>query len=293
MMRLTFPSAAERFQDDNGPAVLTPHYPFDDRLEFPSQPPLDDAGWLIKAGIASHHVTFGSRKGLEGFSAKDLHLFAEDDWYGECFSVLTAHHWMVNGDFSRDLLARLQEVEGRDVQDRVRKKYSIGFSEGDDTWETFLYELAAKHFTPPLSRLWYAANMLSLFYIHRDDLRLGYLWCEYHMRMRYEPFALKHMELVEKNRESGKQGGQGDKKKERYTALNELALKRIHEIAFAKDRDCVRVARQLAGRYDKEHPDNPLFSVKGKTLSPTWFEEWLDHFREIVRKAQLNQHIVR
>ncbi len=73
-------------------------------------------------------------------------------------------------------------------------------------------ELAAKHFSEPLSRLWYVANMMSLYYAHYDDMRFGYLWSEYRTKMRYELFALKHLKMAEKNRESGQKGGQADKK---------------------------------------------------------------------------------
>jgi hypothetical protein len=283
-MKLMFPSLADKFANDNGPSVLFPYYPFDDRLEFPAQSPVDDAGFLIKNGIASHNVDIGARAGTEGFAARKLLLFAEDDWYGECFSVLSAHGWMTDGDLSHELLVRLQAIEGVDIRERVKDLFSFGFEDGDRTWEIYLYELAATHFTKPLSRLWYAANMLSLYYIHRDDLRLGYLWCEYHMRMRYELIALKHIEMTEKNRESGMKGGQADKRRKRYDVLDRLARHNFKAMAFASDKEMVRIAKSLAAEYDAQAPE-PLFTVGHKALSSKWYDDWASHFRLLAKSS--------
>lgn len=285
-MKVLFPDKVHLYADNDGPAVMFPYYPFDDRLEFPAQSTTEDVGFLIKAGIVSHSVDFSARaSALGGFPATKLMLFAEDDWYAECFSVLTAHGWMVNGDIPRELIDRLEAIEGKGIYERVKTQLSIGFADGDDTWEIFLYELAATHFAPPLSRLWYAANMLSLYYIHRDDMRTGYLWCEYHMRMRYELFALKHIEMTEKNRESGMKGGQADKKRERYQVLDKLAGQRFKVMAFASDREFIRLAKAMAAEYDSK-AETTLFTVGGKPLSIKWYDEWASHFRSMARRAE-------
>lgn len=274
--------------------ILVPFHKPDEKMRFPGEPRLEDAGVFVKSGIAQHqiwsrvngHVLDFGQANMPGFSATQIDdIFVEDSWYGECFGVLDAHGWTKAGSLDSDLLQRVKDVEGEEIESEARKRFG-------NEWQPYILEIAAKHFAEPLSRLWYAANMESLYYCHHDDIRLGYLWCEYRMKMRYELFALKHLEVLEKNRESGQKGGQGDKKKERYTTLDSLALARVHDLAFAKDKDCIRIARQLAAKYDREHPDNPLFSMKHRALSQAWFDDWLQHFRELVRKAQLNQHIV-
>lgn len=285
-MKELFPGKEHLYADNDSPAVLFPYYPFDDRLEFPAQSTTEDVGFLIKAGIVSHSVDFSDRpSALGGFPATKLMLFAEDDWYGECFSVLTAHGWMVNGNIPSELIERLESVEGEGIYERVKDQLSSGFETGDDSWEVYLYELAATHFSPPLSRLWYAANMLSLFYVHHDDMRTGYLWCEYHMRMRYELFALKHIEMTEKNRESGMKGGQAEKKRERYQILDRLAGQKFKVMAFASDREFIRIAKSMAADYDSK-ADSPLFTVGGKSLSKKWYDEWASHFRSVARGTE-------
>lgn len=281
-MKEMFPGRDD-LRDDGTDAVLFPYYPFDDRLEFPAQSTTEDVGFLIKAGIVSHNVDYSARtSAFGGFPATKLVLFAEDDWFGECFSVLTAHGWLVNGTIPKEIIRKLESVEGEGIYERVKSQLSIGFNDGDDTWEVYLYELAATHFAAPLSRLWYAANMLSLFYVHHDDLRTGYLWCEYQMRMRYELFALKHIEMTEKNRESGMKGGQADKKRERYQVLDRLAGQKFKVMAFASDREFIRLAKSMAVEYDSK-AETPLFTVGGKPLSTKWYDEWASHFRSIAK----------
>lgn len=280
-----------QYLENDSRTILMPYYPPDDKLDFPGGPKLDDCGWLVQSGIAQHSVPgrepprpSEERSNLaKGFAATQLNVFSEMDWYGECFGVLEAHGWTEHGTISVDLLKRLMEVEGPDIVDEAREKFGGSKPDDDNTWKAYLLELAATHFTEPLSRVWYAANMQSLFYCRYDDLRLGYLWAEYLMKMRAELFALKHIEMTERNRENGLKGGQSDKKLERYQVLNRLARQQhFKELAFASDRDGIRVARKIAAEYDKG-ADTPLFTVRGKDLSKDWYGEWLGQFRHMAR----------
>ena len=45
--------------------------------------------------------------------------------------------------------------------------------------------------TEPLSRLWYAANILALIYVYRDDFKAGYLYGEYRQRLWSEADILR------------------------------------------------------------------------------------------------------
>jgi len=272
----------ETAEDD----ILHPVFPLDPKLEFPSSPPLEDAGIFVKSGIAQHTVWTRSNgnappftfPNFKGFSAIQLALFTEDDWYGECFQVLEAHGWTKCGDLVDSLLAKVIDAEGVDTIEAAKTKYGT-------EWTSYILELAARHFTEPLSRLWYVANMKSLYYCHYDDLRLGYLWCEYRVKMRYELFALKHIEVTEKNRESGLKGGQADKRRARYDTLNSLALKRMDSMLVASDRERLRTAKAMAREYDAK-TDEPLFSNGLKPLSDSWYRDWISHFLVSLRNTK-------
>lgn len=278
LTKMIRPDQADDPREDDGPDFLIPCSEPDDYVDFPGTVPLDDAGFLIKAGIATHSVDrigFETRKNSLGLSARQLGVFSELDWYGECFSVLEAHGWTDHGNVLPSLIEKVAAAEGRDLVPEMKARFG-------NEWQPAFLEVAAVHLAEPLSRLWYVCNMMALYYIHQDDMRVGYLWCEYQMRKRYELFALKHIELTEKNRESGLKGGQGDKKQQRYAVLNRLANDRFKDIAFASDREGIRLAKRLAADHDAKSGDN-LFSVNGKVLSSQWFGEWLDQFRLLAR----------
>ncbi|PYE88779.1 hypothetical protein [Phyllobacterium leguminum] len=109
------------------------------------------------------------------------------------------------------------------------------------------------------------------------------------LRKPYEDYAVKKLEEIEKNRANGKNGGQSNRqlKIERHKVLNRLALAHKEDFAFTTDKACIQKAKQLAAAYDKnKDADSRLFTVKGKHLSPEWYEEWLSQFRAVARKVQ-------
>ena len=268
---------------DGDEVVLMPVLPPDDKKAFPGLPPFEGFGPFLKAGISQHLFdstnlpdVWTDGQATEKFTARNLLVLDELNWHGECFGVLEAHGWTERGHLKQEMIERIVEAEGdADLVSKAKVEYG-------ENYETYLEELAAKHFAPPLSRLWYVANMMALYYCHYDDMRFGYLWAEYQIKMRAEIFALKHIELIERNRESGMKGGQADKKIERYSVLDQLGRRRFKELAFASDRDGVRVAKRIAADHDK-NADTPLFRVNGKDLSRNWYSDWLAHFRQIAR----------
>lgn len=267
---------------------LHPYFPPDDKLEFPGSPELVDCGLFVESGIARHSVWARVQKGdktvmlprpanEKGFTATQIDsIFPTDDWYGECFQVLENHGWTQSGRLSFDLLRRVEEAEGVDFVAAAKERFG-------DNWEARVLELASARFTEPLSRLWYAANLQALYYCHEDDVRLGYLWCEYRMKMRFEVLVLKQIEVTEKNRSNAKKGGRGPEKRERYSTLKRLVYPQRVSVLVAKDKEALRIVRQIAAAHDKT-ADEKLFHVAGgsKLLSPGWFDEWLDEFRREV-----------
>lgn len=276
--------AALDFEDDA--EHLLPVVAPDNGLEFPANPDLEDAGLIVRAGIASHGVDPAKRNlpatlsfdaPLPGFSALALATEMPDgfDWYAACMKVITAHGWADGGGPTDKVLRIVAEAEPEWFADLTARE--------DEHWPLLVYEKAATYTVTPLSRLWYAANMLSLYYVHEEDILVGFLWSEYRMRLRYEQPALRHLGVVEKNRENGLKGGQGDKKQERYRTLNGLAISRLNDIAFVSDGEAARSARRWAADYDKGVAE-PLFLERGKPLSRAWYDEWLAQFRPIARK---------
>lgn len=279
-------------------SILMPVRTADDKLEFPGGATIEGFGPYLKSGISQHRIGFFDHLASGGtalwttvesldkpmppptqVTARELDVFEEDNWYGECFYVLTAHGWFgKGGGLSADLIERTIEAEANPslVAD-------AGEQFGDNA-ESYLLEVAAKHFTAPLSRLWYAANMMSLYYAHGDDMRLGYFWAEYQIKMRAELFALKHIQNTERNRENGAKGGQAARKHERYQVLDQLMTARVRDFFTADDRGRVRLAKALAAGHDKGATD-PLFWERGKDLRSAWYQEWVDHFRHQIARS--------
>lgn len=199
-----------------GVKVLLPYRPPDDKREFPGEFPLEDAYFWLSSGVAAHKINrdieeidlsgyqslslddFLKEQKSEGVRASDLDIFREDDWYGECFQVLQAHGWLdKGGNLSSHVINHVNDVYGHSVIKDAKDKY-------EEKWSAYIGELAAIRLAVPLSRLWYAANMKSLYFIHYDDLRLGYLWAEYKLRMQHELNSFRG----KKNFESAGRGGE-------------------------------------------------------------------------------------
>lgn len=282
--------------------VLLPHYEPDDHMDFPGHPALLDAGWRVRCGIADypvdrwdgeyavHKPTGRKLKTTDftgfiptGLTATQLGVFDEIDWFGECWQVLVANGWQEGTILPAEFLARVAEFE---PEIEAEAKAAAG-----ENWQAYVHERAAKHLTKPFSRVWYAANMMALYYIHHDDMRLGYLWCEYQMKKRYELVALRHLDVVKQNQENGKKGGQADKKRIRYAALDAIASapKYLAEITFASDREAIRAARRFAAEHDANLVKNggePLFNERGHDLSSGWYGDWVADFRAKARAAK-------
>lgn len=283
--RLEFESMAGKFTPDKpSEYVMIPNRKPDDKLNFPGSATFEDIGAMVSSGIASHDVNRGRSKFTHGewpggIVARQINIFDEMDWHMECLSVLSAHGWIDrNANISDALLEKLNEY--------IDSEYIEALKEvSEDGWQPHLFEQAAFYFSEPLSRIWYVANMMCLYYMHHDDMRVGYFWCEYQKRMQYEETALKHMEIIEKNRENGQKGGQADKKRERYRVLDLLARQRSNEFAFASDRAGAIAAKHMAAEHDKSTGEG-LFSINGKALSLGWYSEWFAHFRAICRSGE-------
>ncbi|MDX0542047.1 hypothetical protein GOC91_03305 [Sinorhizobium medicae] len=295
-----------------------PAWECDDELEFPEQPDLEAFSCYLRSGVALHQLELTDplkpvhdslsalqlktstpdefisecRRVIEahdgtsvtdllqkladvfgtGLSARQLKIFAPDEFLSECKRVLEAHDWMTGAFLLTDrLLQKLTDVRGTETISDAQTQFG-------DNWDAYLLEVAACHFAKPFSRLWYAANMYALYFAHKDDFRLGYLWNEYQSKMRHERFALRHEQVVQKNRESGKKGGQGGKKSERYARLDRLADAEFTKLHLPTDKELCKCARRLARQHD-EKADVKLFVQNGRALSPKWYEEWLAHFR--------------
>lgn len=200
-----------------GTTVLLPFNPPDDKKEFPSDASVEDGGFVIGAGIATHKVSWWddeafveekltaavTNPGLlaeyrrEGLRAKQLEVFDEFRWYGECYGVLNAHGWLDrSGRLAPHIIEHVVDHYGQREVDDAKAQYG-------DNWTIYIAELAATRLARPLSRLWYAVNMKALYYIHHDDMRLGYLWAEYRMRLRHEQDSFRGKKSVS----SGSDGG--------------------------------------------------------------------------------------
>ncbi|UWR32502.1 hypothetical protein K3759_11090 [Sulfitobacter sp. W027] len=167
----------------------------DDKLKFPSSSSSENMGFYATSGAIQHFVNrerpYGPPAPIrpsdqsKGFAAIQLALFDDLEVDFECLEVLNAHGWLErNGEIKRDLVADIAKIDG--VCSITKAKIQFG-----ENWEVLLLERAAVHFAEPLSRLWYAANIRSLYYAHHDDIRVGYLWAEYRFKMKMELNTLR------------------------------------------------------------------------------------------------------
>lgn len=178
----------------------------DNMLEFPTNAPLEDDQLYLGSGIAAHKraLEYASEEGLR---AIQLEISADDYWYGECFGVMMAHDWFDDqGNLAAHIVEHVVLHYGQEEIDRAKERYG-------DNWDYYGGELAAVRLAAPLSRLWYAANMMSLQFIHHDDMRLGYLWAEYRMRLRHEKDAFRGKKNVASARDGGVQRAKQSKPK--------------------------------------------------------------------------------
>lgn len=199
---------------DDDAQFLFPYHEPDEKREFPVTARFDDLYFTSASGKAVHKVErrriYGPHRppklietaegirvdGEKGFAATDLDIFCEMDWFGECWTVMEAHGWQEpGGRLSQHIVDQVcRELGPCEV---ARAKVEFG-----ENWESRVAELAALGSVQPLTRLWYAVNMMALYYCHHDDLRLGYLWAEYRMRMRIEKDAIRG-EVVVRSAKSG------------------------------------------------------------------------------------------
>lgn len=286
-----FPTMIDKLPINPSDEIWLRYEPPHELEEFPGNPDLDDFGTFVSSGIASYYLDNQPQEPCkEGeprrFSARQIEVFDEDRWLCECTSVLEEHRWM-SGDLraAQHLIEKLSGILGSNCIADLKASHP-------QNWNISVCELAALHFSTPLSRVWYVANMLALYYIHRDFLKVGFLWNEYNTRIRYEVFILKYMEMMEKNRENGAKGGQADRKADRYRVLNEIGRRRSKEIAFVTDNQGVRLAMRWAAEYDAK-AEVPLFRLNGRPLSKKWYAEWLADFRLKAKGVEWDQALRR
>ena len=180
-----------------------PLKPQDDQLEFPVNDEFIDLITRVRPGTIIHSVdrqkefpepilpsdnspqNRAAQVYEKGFLARDLSVFVELEWYGECDGVIRAHGWLDSGgNLSTHILEGVRERHGPQSIDFAKKRYA-------ENWEFYVGELASIDLVKPLSRLWYCVNMMALYYCHRDDLRFGFLWAEYQYRMRDEKTTVR------------------------------------------------------------------------------------------------------
>lgn len=172
-----------------------PHAEPDAKLEFPTDSEPSFAGQrFVASGAVVHEfscrVTASDDVRTEPFSANELLVFDDCEMDFECLSVLEAHGWIGrDARPSREIIRRVSSIDGACSLTRAKIEHC-------DVWEVFILERAALHFAKPLSRLWYAANLRALYYVHYDDLRLGFLWAEYKYRMKFEANALRGRKVL-------------------------------------------------------------------------------------------------
>lgn len=205
---------------DDDAVIWLPYHKPDDQLEFPVTPKFNDLYYASGSGTVVHTVdrerAYGPHRpvkpvetaegfrieGEKGFAATDLVVFDELSWFGECWGVMKAHGWLdPRGDLSQHIVDHVCEQFGPCAVTSAKLEFG-------ENWEARIAELAALQLVQPLSRLWYAINMKALYYCHRNDLRLGYLWAEYRMRMRLEKDTLRGETVVKSARSGGLSRGE-------------------------------------------------------------------------------------
>lgn len=197
----------------------------DDKTEFPANGPASTMAGYASSGMAIHGVRLepkedGSHYRLTDrfpFMASKVQPFREDDFLFECWSVLQAHDWIPKRGLPRleqRIIDQVTKEIGTQIEDDARQTYGT-------EWEWFIAEVAVAHFVEPLSRLWYAASMLSLYLAHQDDLSTAYFWAEYRMRLDQEANSLRGATTVQAASKGGleRSRGFGDQRAKVLTAM--------------------------------------------------------------------------
>jgi len=262
---------------DDGRVFLLPQHSlgYEETLDFPDHPQLESFSRFLRAGISIHEISIeggGLDNDIENLSYKNLNLFNREEFLVECVYVLMRAGWIHNGDIiSEKLIEELSSAKETFSVSNAKSRHG-------GSWGYHALEFAANNIAEPFSRLWYVASMYSLYWLGGDVLSLGYLWCEYKMKMRFEKMALKHTEIVKKNKEGGMKGGRGKLKSDRYNALYHYANnnfpKNFHEYS---DDHLIKLVKKIARKAEGEH--GPLFYNRGKFLSTKWFSDWLSEYR--------------
>ncbi len=158
----------------------THHVEHDDYREFPLPPNVQGFSNYIASGISRHAIESGSatetrevrkparivesapgRLVIEiddevgpQIAARDLFVFGEMDWYGECFHVLEANGWREHGLPTQNFVDAIGKVVAAQGLEQELARLS------DEDRDLRCLELAATHLAEPFSRVWYAANMI-------------------------------------------------------------------------------------------------------------------------------------
>lgn len=268
--------------DAEGETTFRLHQPGlgdDKKLDFPSHPELEEFADFLRSGIAIHEAKGAKRERdaeIQHIAVRQLKVLDPEVFKRECEAVLRAHGWMDSNVFLTDSL--LQRLAGfPDVKSFAEAKARYG-----EKWDHYILRVAAFKFEKPFSRLWYAASMYSLYWLEDDNFLLGYLWCEYRFKILYESSNLRRAEIIRKNIESGKMGGQAQKKARRYAVLNALMDKELGNLKIPSPKDLRKAAQKLAKDYDTKTGDG-LFDQNGEPLSVDWFDDWVSHYRQKIK----------
>jgi hypothetical protein len=176
--------------------------PPDKYLEFATDPDLEHNLWTVKSGLTSHDINLGGgphcfedlQTGYP-FTAQQLALEPDDDLVEECLHVLDSHGWSCPGCYGVAAHVRKAVVEHHGAE-----KIELLYKKNNYHADYIIQELASTILAKPLSRLWYAANLLSLYFVHKDEFRLGYLWAEYRNKKSYEHYAIQGIKASEGGR---------------------------------------------------------------------------------------------
>ena len=201
--------------------------PADDYLEFPGRDKLASSRGFVSSGIAFHRFLkpdfigplepLGEENASQYF-AKNLVVFNDFDFNMECWNVLEAHGWIDSSTRpTPSIMAKVSEAVGAGFVSELQ-------GSGLENWEAVILEIAAANFAKPLSRLWYAAAMNALYFVYRDDLKVGYLWAEYKIRMEHESAAVRGQTV----RDGAQKGG--EKRSQDYASLRKVVLSELKRL---------------------------------------------------------------
>lgn len=179
--------------------------------EFDGQAAMECIGPFLSAGAAVHRrtdlegQTMTADPARLGPSAMDLAIDHDNPFeiVGECFHVLDAAGWIATLKEPYYLTPSSLVIEA--VMSAFGPDWSGNRTNEDGEIAPEVYfEAAARILTSPLSRVWYAANILSLLHVHHETFRAGFLWAEYKHRLRSETYVEKAYKMSA----SAKAGGE-------------------------------------------------------------------------------------